>query len=215
MRKLTAGLFCSVDGVVEDPFKWQFDSFDEELGAGMGEMMGRIDTALLGRVGYQQWAEYWPNAESDADFAGFINPLPKFVASRTLTGELEWQNSRLIEGPLEDFVAALKNSDGGEIGIFSSISLVHQLLFAGLLDTLMLIVHPVIAGQRAAAVQRRRCPHPAGAAVVPADQQRQHDSQLRPPPRLTPVINRTRHGRDRKLTWCNPPFGWPWPAPAS
>ena len=99
MRKLTAGLFCSVDGVVEDPFLWQFDSFDDELGAGMGEMMGRIDTALLGRIGYQQWAEYWPSAESDTDFAGFINPLPKFVASRTLTGELEWQNSRLIEGP--------------------------------------------------------------------------------------------------------------------
>jgi dihydrofolate reductase len=146
MRKLTAGLFCSVDGVVEDPFLWQFDSFDEELGAGMGEMMNRIDTALLGRVGYQQWAEYWPKAERDADFAGFINPLPKFVASRTLTGELEWQNSRLIEGPLEDFVSDLKNSDGGDIGIFSSISLVRQLLFAGLLDSLMLMVHPVIAG---------------------------------------------------------------------
>ncbi|MET1064670.1 MAG: dihydrofolate reductase family protein [Arthrobacter sp.] len=146
MRKLTAGLFCSVDGVVEDPFLWQFDSFDEELGAGMGEMMGRIDTALLGRIGYQQWAEYWPNAESDADFAGFINPLPKFVASRTLTGDLAWQNSRLIEGPLEDVVAGMKDSDGGEIGIFSSISLVRQLLFAGLLDTLMLIVHPVVAG---------------------------------------------------------------------
>ena len=56
MRKVTAGLFSSVDGVVEDPFLWQFDSFDEELGAGMGEMMGRIDTGLLGRVGYQQWA---------------------------------------------------------------------------------------------------------------------------------------------------------------
>ena len=89
MRKVTAGLFSSVDGVVEDPFRWQFDSFDEELGAGMGEMMGRIDTGLLGRVGYQQWAEYWPNAEADADFAGFINPLPKFVASRTLTGDLD------------------------------------------------------------------------------------------------------------------------------
>ncbi|MGY3319432.1 dihydrofolate reductase family protein [Arthrobacter sp. TE12232] len=146
MRKVTAGLFCSVDGVVEDPFLWQFDSFDAELGAGMGEMMGRIDTGLLGRVGYQQWASYWPNAESDADFGGFINKLPKFVASRTLTGELEWQNSRLIEGQLEDFVAGLKNSDGGEIGVFSSISLVRQLLFAGLLDTLMLIVHPVVAG---------------------------------------------------------------------
>ena len=146
MRKVTAGLFCSVDGVVEDPFLWQFDSFDAELGAGMGEMMGRIDAGLLGRVGYQQWAEYWPNAESDADFGAFINALPKFVASRTLTGELGWQNSRLIEGPLEDFVAALKNSDGGEIGVFSSISLVRQLFFAGLLDSLMLIVHPVVAG---------------------------------------------------------------------
>ena len=146
MRKVTAGLFCSVDGVVEDPFLWQFDSFDEELGAGMNEMMGRIDTGLLGRVGYQQWADYWPNAERDTDFAGFINPLPKFVASRTLTGELSWQNSHLIGSPLEDFVADLKNGDGGEIGIFSSISLVQQLLFAGLLDTLMLIVHPVIAG---------------------------------------------------------------------
>ena len=51
-----------------------------------------------------------------------------------------------VEGSVEDFVAGLKNSSGGEIGIFSSISLVHQLLFAGLLDTLMLIVHPVVAG---------------------------------------------------------------------
>lgn len=146
MRNVTAGLFSSVDGVVEDPFLWQFDSFDEELGAGMNEMMGRIDTGLLGRVGYQQWAEYWPNAEADADFGAFINPLPKFVASRTLTGELAWQNSQLIEGPLEDFVAGLKDVDGGDIGVFSSISLVRQLFFAGLLDSLMLIVHPVIAG---------------------------------------------------------------------
>jgi dihydrofolate reductase len=146
MRKLTAGLFCSVDGVVEDPSKWQFDSFDEELGAGMGAMMGRIDTALMGRVGYQQWAEYWPKAEGDTEFAGFINALPKFVASRTLTGGLEWQNSHLIEGPLEDFVVDLKKSDGGDIGIFSSISLVRQLFFAGLLDSLMLMIHPVVAG---------------------------------------------------------------------
>ncbi|MDQ0754969.1 dihydrofolate reductase family protein [Arthrobacter sp. B3I4] len=146
MRTVTAGLFSSVDGVVEDPFLWQFDSFDEELGAGMGEMMSRIDAGLLGRVGYEQWAEYWPNAEADADFAGFINPLPKYVASRTLTGDLQWQNSQLIKGPLEEFVADLKNRDGGDIGVFSSISLTRQLLFADLLDSLMLIVHPVVAG---------------------------------------------------------------------
>ena len=146
MRKVMAGLFSSVEGVVEDPFLWQFDSFDEEIGAGMEEIMGMVDAGLLGRVGYQQWADYWPKAPKDDDFAAFINPLPKFVASRTLTGDLEWQSSRLIEGPLLDFVADLKKSDGGDIGVFSSISLVRQLLFAGLLDNLMLIVHPVIAG---------------------------------------------------------------------
>lgn len=146
MRKLTAGLFYSVDGVVEAPNEWQFDSFDDELGAGMTQMMGRIETALLGRVGYQQWADYWPKAENDDPFGGFINPIQKFVASRTLTGDLAWQNSKLMDRPLEDFVADLKETDGGEIGVFASISLVRQLLFAGLLDTLTLMIHPVIAG---------------------------------------------------------------------
>ena len=65
MRKLTAGLFYSVDGVVESPNLWQFDSFDEELGAGMGQMIGRVDTAILGRVGYQEWAGYWPTRQPE------------------------------------------------------------------------------------------------------------------------------------------------------
>ncbi|WP_454699698.1 dihydrofolate reductase family protein [Arthrobacter humicola] len=146
MRKVTAGLFYSVDGVVESPNLWQFDSFDEELGAGMHQMMARVETGLLGRVGYEQWASYWPGAAADADFGAFINKLPKFVASRTLSGELEWQNSRLMDAPLEEFVAGLREGDGGEIAVFASISLTRQLLFAGLLDSLMLMVHPVIAG---------------------------------------------------------------------
>ena len=44
-------------------------------------------------------------------------------------------------------MAGLKNGDGGEIGVFASISLVRQLLFAGLLDSLTLMVHPVVAGK--------------------------------------------------------------------
>lgn len=145
MRKVTAGLFHSLDGVVEAPNLWQFDSFDEELGTEMTGWIDRTDTVLLGRVGYQEWASYWPNAEGDG-FGGFINPVEKFVASRTLTGDLEWQNARLIDGSLEDFVAALKETDGGEISVCGSISVVRQLLFAGLLDTLTVMIHPVVAG---------------------------------------------------------------------
>ena len=146
MRKLTAGLFYSVDGVVESPNLWQFDAFDDEMGQEMGAMMSRVDTVLLGRAGYQEWSGYWPASGPDDPFGSFINPVRKLVASRTLTGDLDWQNSQLMDAPLEDFVAALKQTDGGEISVMASISLVRQLLFAGLLDSLTLMMHPVVAG---------------------------------------------------------------------
>lgn len=146
MRTLTAGLFMSIDGVVESPNLWQFDRFDDELGASMSAMMGSVDTAILGRRGYEDWSQHWPKAGADDAFAAFINPVQKFVASRTLKGELTWQNSQLIEGELIAFLAQLKQTEGGEISVFSSISLVRQLLFAEILDELTLMIHPVVAG---------------------------------------------------------------------
>jgi dihydrofolate reductase len=146
MRTVTAGLFASVDGVVEAPNRWQFDSFDDELGEELTGVLQRTDTVLLGRVGYEEWSRYWPTASADEGFADFINAVPKHVASRTLSGPLEWRNAALIDGDLERFVADLKNTEGGEIAVMGGISLVRQLLFAGLLDALTLIVHPVVAG---------------------------------------------------------------------
>lgn len=147
MRKLTAGLFHSIDGAVEAPNMWQFDSFDNDLGAMLGEILGRVDTVIMGRRGYEEWAGYWPTAAQDQDFGAFINAVPKYVVSRTLSGPLAWQNATLIDGDLESFVRALKAKDGGEISVMASISLVRQLFLAGLLDELTLITHPVIAGK--------------------------------------------------------------------
>jgi dihydrofolate reductase len=135
MRKVTAGLFHSLDGVVEAPYKFQFDSFDDEL------------WALMGRAGYQEWLGYWPNATTDLDFADLINVVPKFIASETLTAPLAWSHAELIEGDLTAFVRQLKGGEGGEIAVMGSISLVRQLLFAGLMDELTLITHPVVAAQ--------------------------------------------------------------------
>lgn len=148
MRKLIAGLFYSIDGVAEAPDTFQFDSFDDELGAAMGRIMADIDTVLMGRVGWEEWAGYWPQARVDLDFAGFINAVPKHVASDTLDAAdmTRWQNSRLIEGDLEAFVRDLKSRAGGTMAVMGGMSLVCQLLLAGLMDELMLIVHPVVAG---------------------------------------------------------------------
>ena len=88
MRNVVAGLFISLDGVTESPNRWQFDNFDEELGAAMGEMMTGTGTFLLGRVTYEDWNTYWPTSK-DEPFASFINNIPKIVVSTTLK-DVSW-----------------------------------------------------------------------------------------------------------------------------
>src|SRR5689334_22880429 len=112
MRKLTAGLFHSVDGVVEAPNVWQGESFDDDLGHLLGGTLSKTDTALMGRVGWQAWAKDFGEGPGDPYFSPFINAVPKHVASRTLKGPLSWQNSTLIIGDLGDFVRDLKSKPG-------------------------------------------------------------------------------------------------------
>ena len=146
MRKVTAGLFSSVDGVVESPSTFQFDSFDAQLARGMTAMIERVDTVVLGGVTYREWSGYWPGADATDPFGRFINPVHKHVVTRSMTAPLQWRNSTRMDADLLEYVGALKERDGGDIAVCGSISVVRQLLFAGLLDELLLMVHPVIAG---------------------------------------------------------------------
>jgi dihydrofolate reductase len=146
MRKVTAGLFHSIDGAVEAPDQWQFDRFDDELGAVFGEFIGRTDAVVMGRVGYEAWQVDFDPAKGDEFFAPFINSVHKFVASRTLKGPLAWQNSTLIDGDAAAFVRSLKQQEGGEIAVMGGITIVRSLFLAGVIDELTLITHPVIAG---------------------------------------------------------------------
>jgi dihydrofolate reductase len=146
MRKVTAGLFHSIDGVVEAPDQWQYDQFDDELGAMLGTVLGSTDTVILGRVGYEAWAKDFGEG-GDEFFGPFINTVPKFVASRTLKGKLGWQNATLIAGDLDAFVRDLKSRPGKDIAVMGGIGIVRHLFLAGLIDELSLITHPVIAGE--------------------------------------------------------------------
>lgn len=148
-RTVIAALFQSIDGVASDPFNFQFDSFDEEMSEWMTKAIGGVDDCILGRVTYSEWKDYWPNQTEgeNALFADFINPTPKHVASTTLKPEdLTWENSRLITGDLVEYVRALKEGEGGKIAIEGSMSVVRQLVEAGLVDELTLAIHPVAAG---------------------------------------------------------------------
>jgi dihydrofolate reductase len=144
MRKVTAGLFSSIDGVVQAPNEWQ-QGFDEEMGAALTRMLEEQDAILLGRVTFTEWAGYWPTA-TDEPFASWINSTPKYVASTTLDSVDHWANSTLINGSVADFVAELRQQDGGTIGTGGSPTLVRSLIRHGLLDELTLMISPVVAG---------------------------------------------------------------------
>jgi dihydrofolate reductase len=144
MRKIVAELLLSLDGVAESPDQWQFDHFDDEMLADMQAQLAEQDAVLLGRVTYQEWADYWPTS-TDEPFASYINNTPKYVVSTTLD-RVEWQNATLIKGNLADELARLKQQPGKNIGVAGSPTLVRSLLQADLLDELKLAVHPVVAG---------------------------------------------------------------------
>ena len=146
MRKVTAGLFVSLDGVTESPEKWQLPYFNDEMGEAIGAAMAAADAMLLGRVTYQEFASYWPGVRSeDQPFADYMNNTPKYVVSTTLD-TVEWSNSTLIKGNLAEEITKLKQQPGKNIGITGSITLVQSLLQDDLLDELGLMIHPVVVG---------------------------------------------------------------------
>jgi dihydrofolate reductase len=152
MRTLTAGMFVSLDGVVEAPDQWHFPYFNDEMAAAVDAQLGAADTILLGRETYDSFAGAWPDREADggedAEFAKKLGDARKIVVSRHRL-EFHWRNSEQLTGDLVDAVTALKNQPGGDIAMSGSASVVRQLLAAGLLDELHLFVHPIAVGRGA------------------------------------------------------------------
>jgi dihydrofolate reductase len=149
MRKVVSGLFISLDGVTENPARWQ-ETFDEDMGAELSAFLPTVDAILMGRVTYQEWASYWPDMPEDAPdggFAQFLNHTPKYVVSTTLENT-QWGKfdpPQLIKGNLEQEIGKLKNQPGQNIAVQGSPTLVNSLLQLDLLDELTLYIHNVVA----------------------------------------------------------------------
>ncbi|AXH95740.1 dihydrofolate reductase family protein [Ornithinimicrobium avium] len=142
-RKVTAHLFSSVNGVVESPDRWQFDSFGPDDMAGMGAAIADVTDVVLGRKLWQEWADYWPGA--DDPFGAFINPVRKHVITSTLDDVSRWQGSSIVEGDPVDYLRALAaNGETGTIAVNGGVETVRSLFLAGVIDALTLTTHPVV-----------------------------------------------------------------------
>ena len=143
-RRTIAHLFSSVNGVVESPDRFQFDAFGPEEGELMARTIGAVTDVVIGRKLWQEWSDYWPQAEDP--FGQFINPVRKHVVTGTMTGEPGW-NSTLIAGDPAAYVRRLREDGEGDISVVGGIETVRSLFLAGEIDALTLTIHPAATNE--------------------------------------------------------------------
>jgi dihydrofolate reductase len=146
MRKIVVAEFISLDGVVEAPERWHFAYLNDEMQNALFTQSARTDTMLLGRVTYDSFAGVFANTPEGDPVGEMMNRPTKIVATRSRT-TLDWRNSVVLDGDLVAEAAKLRQGDGGDILTTGSISVARQLLRAGLVDELSLLVHPVVVGK--------------------------------------------------------------------
>lgn len=160
MRKLIINTQLSLDGVMQGPggpdedtsggFQhggWAMPYFDEAMGKAAAEGMGKAGGLVLGRRTYEIFAGYWPNQGDDNPFAGFLNKVPKYVASKTLKAPLEWNNSHLLEGDVVESVRKLKEREEGDLVVLGSGDLAQTLMEHDLIDEYSLWIVPLVLGE--------------------------------------------------------------------
>ena len=154
MRSIVVTEFISLDGIVEAPggeadyehAGWTFTEVEPEMAA--YELKGReqeeAGALLVGRVSWDAFHPVWPTM---AEFAHY-NEIPKYVVSTTLTeadvAASDWTPATLLRSL--DEVAALKETEGGEIQVHGSATLAQGLAAAGLVDRYHLLVFPLVLG---------------------------------------------------------------------
>jgi len=148
MRSLITTHFVSLDGVAEAPggeagylhSGWTLDvDEDPTMYEPKGREQEEATAFLMGGRSYDAFSEVWPSMDF---FAGW-NAMPKYVVSTTVT-DPQWNNTTVLSS-LDD-VAALKATDGGPIFVQGSMLLTQNLLKAGLVDEMRLMVFPVVLG---------------------------------------------------------------------
>ncbi len=156
MRRIIGAAFVSLDGVMqapggptEDPsggFEhggWLPPHADEAISEQIGALFNRPFDLLLGRRTYDIFAAYWPFVAKGHPIGAPFDRAAKFVVTGGAQA-LDWQNSHRLADI--EAVAGVKQGDGPDLVIQGSSTLYPQLLRAGLLDRLILMIFPVTLG---------------------------------------------------------------------
>ena len=153
MRDLVVTENITLDGVIDASEGWFAVADDSEvdqsdLEAALAEQSAAADAVLFGRVTFEEMRGYWPEQSDDTTgVTDYLNRVAKYVVSATLD-DPAWEPTTVLPADrFEDEIRALKAEPGRDIVTTGSITLVHALIEAGLVDEYRLFVYPVVLGR--------------------------------------------------------------------
>lgn len=147
MRTVTFSINISIDGYCDhtafNPGEGLLDYFTET--------MGDVDLLFFGRIMYQLMFPYWSDVARDQSgtasenrFAERFSAIDRVVVSRTLDNHDE--KTRIVRSDPATELLKLKQQSGKKI-LVDSVSMLPELIAAGLIDEFNLVVHPAIVGK--------------------------------------------------------------------
>ncbi|HEX5878234.1 MAG TPA: dihydrofolate reductase family protein [Actinomycetota bacterium] len=155
MRDLIVTENITLDGVIDASEGWFSVADDAEVDqsdllAALREQSEAADAVLFGRVTFEEMRGYWPKQTDDTTgVTDYLNRVEKYVVSSTLD-DPGWEHTTVLAGDsFQDELRTLKASPGGDIVTTGSITLVHALIAAGLVDEYRLFLYPVVLGRGA------------------------------------------------------------------
>ena len=123
----------------------------ESLHRDFNERAGKLSMMVQGRRIYETMEGFWPTARENAGLPDYLREygtiwtdIPKILVSRTRT--TAGHNTEIYGDDAMEQLAALRAGGEGDIGVGGA-SLASQLVTSGLLDELVLYVHPVVLGE--------------------------------------------------------------------
>ncbi|MEV0582380.1 dihydrofolate reductase family protein [Nonomuraea sp. NPDC050310] len=150
MRKFKLQVQVTADGYMAGPngeMDWMTFPWTDDLNAYLDALTKPVDLIVLGRKLAEGFIPTWaaaPEGEDEATVA-WMNETPKVVVSSTLT-ESPWENATVAGGDLAEAINELKARPGGDMIAYGGGTFVANLIAAGLLDDLHLLVNPTAIG---------------------------------------------------------------------
>jgi dihydrofolate reductase len=144
MRRIINSTYISLDGVVDNFYRWPSVGPDDAHDETQLELLRQCDAILMGRRTYEGFAPAW-QARSGDELSERFNSIAKYVVSSTLR-DPEWNNTSVISSNVAGELKRLKDQPGKAIVQYGFGQLTTTLIEHGMLDELRLWVYPLIAG---------------------------------------------------------------------